>query len=140
MTITLSKVESEIRELETRLNFLRQLREYMRGSVAVPTVTLEPTKEEQPLLKRQGIAATILRKLATDGAAFPDDLMKWFRVEQRKSVINALSLLRRRAMLRDTAKGRVELTTQGIAEAQWFIQNPAMVKHSSPRKEKKGTA
>lgn len=131
MTITKTNVEREIRELELRLDFLRQLRAYMGGQVEVPTVALRASAA----VKKIGIAATIYRTLAkSSGALAPDKLYSDFSPMQRKSVVNAISLMRRRAHIRDTAKGRIELTTQGLAEAQWFLEHPTFTKHALSRK------
>lgn len=146
MTITTTKIERDIRQLEQRLQFLRQLRQYLRDGIAIssestPTPTLEVGPTPSPLTEGieqaslPGVQATILRKLA-DGAGYPDELARWFREDQRKSVMNSLGRLRRLAFIRDTSKGRVELTTKGFEEAQWFAANPGMKKHISTKKAK----
>lgn len=143
MTITTTKVERDIRQLEERLYFLRQLREYLRNgtepSTNVPTVELEtPTDKTLNLGSRVGVRANILRKLA-EGAMFPDDIRRWFPPARAHVVTNAIATLRRRNLLRDTAKGRVELTTSGLEEAQWFVTHPTLTKRGKARTAKKAT-
>lgn len=136
MIVTKAKVDKDIQELEDRLHFLRQLRAYMAGGELSVTATETPVEEESKLPEgrtgRVGVRANLLRKLA-EGAAYPAELKTWFRPDQEHVVTNALASLKRDALARDTAKGRIELTTKGLEEAQWFVAHPTLTKRGKRR-------
>lgn len=133
MTITTSKLRKDIAAAERRLQFLRSLLQYMteeNGSVNETIHTLHTNKLESLVSvggSRVGVRANILRKLH-EGAAWPDDLYNLYAPARRRIVMNVVGTLRRTNLIRDTAKGRVELTTEGMAEAQWFVDHPTLTK------------
>lgn len=143
MKLTIKSIEQDITRHERDLHFLRQLLTYLKqkngptieltaapvGTETLPTATLQ--KEG---VTNVGMRASILRRLV-EGAAFPEDLLQTW-TGNRRSALNALAMLRRNALIRDTAKGRIELTTAGLEEAGWYVTHPEARKRPPSTKGK----
>lgn len=142
ITFTVEGIKREIHQLEGKIAFLYQVLGYiteMEGNAATITPTTIAATTSNGGVRKVGIRAQLLRTLhKASGAMEYKDLYELFPPAQRKSVNNALATMRRRSHIRDTAKGRIELTTSGIAEAQWYTAHPTQLKRGTPRKAKKG--
>lgn len=140
VTFTKESVEREIAELQSRIQFLQTLsRQYLTEVVPVPVApTTTVAKRRYPNV---GVRANLLRLFhSASGALEPETIYAAFSEEQRKVVGNALGTLRLRHFLRETAKGRLELTTAGATEAAWYVAHPNHSKRGhAPANKKSGT-